>query len=79
MAKRGIMYYVTMSVGVGMVSYLLYTNWKSSQNLKEFSSSVEMYEKAEGKPLVTQQKIRSMGERNKSDKVPLSDSSSGYM
>ncbi len=82
MAKRGLMYYLTLNVGVTMVAYIIYYTYKSTKHLKEYKNAEEMYLKAEDKPkLITQNELRLMGERNKSDKVPLSDNNDkgGYM
>jgi hypothetical protein len=82
MAKKGIMYYVTMSFGGALVGYLFYANKGSMEKNKEFESLDDMYKKFEGKQkLVTQNELRLMGERNKVEDVPVADSDekSGYM
>jgi hypothetical protein len=80
MAKKGIMYYVTMGFGGAIVGYLFYANRGHMEKNKEFESIEDMYRKFEGKQkLVTQNEIRLMGERNKVEAVPESDNKSGYM
>ena len=80
MAKKGIMYYVTLSFGAGIVGYLFWANRGSMEKTKEFASLEDMYMKFEGKKkLVTTNEIRLMGERNKVEDVPESDDKSGYM
>ena len=80
MAKKGIMYYVTMSFGGGLVGYLFLANRPHMEKNKEFESLEDMYKKFEGKQkLVTPNELRLMGERNKVENVPESDEKSGYM
>jgi hypothetical protein len=80
MAKKGIMYYLTMSFGGGIVFYLFWANRASMKKSREFKDIEEMYKHFEGKPkLVTSNEIRLMGERNKVAEVPTSDDKSGYM
>ena len=80
MAKKGIMYYVTMSFSGGLVFYLFYANRHNMDTNREFESLEDMYKKFEGKEkLVTTNEIRLMGERNKVEDVPSSDDKNGYM
>ena len=80
MAKKGIMYYVTMLFPAGVVGYLFFANKGHMQKNKEFESLEDMYKKFEGKnKLVTTNEVRLMGQRNKVEDVPESDEKSGYM
>ncbi len=80
MAKKGIMYFVTMGFGGGIVAYLFWANRKSLEKSREFKDVEDMYKHFEGKTkLVTVNELRLMGERNKVDEVPVSDNKNGYM
>lgn len=80
MAKKGIMYYLTMSFSAGMVGYLFYANRGHLQKNKEFKDLDDMYKHFEGKSkLVTTNELRLMGERNVVKEVPVADKKSGYM
>lgn len=80
MAKKGLMYYFTMSLSGVMVFYLFWANRGNVEKSKEFGSLEEMYQKFEGKKkLVTTNELRLMGERTKVEEVPEADTKNGYM
>jgi hypothetical protein len=80
MAKKGIMYFVTLSFGGGIVGYLFWANRHNIEKSREFQDVEDMYKHFEGKKkLVTKNELRLMGERNKVDEVPVSDEKNGYM
>lgn len=80
MAKKGAMFYATMSFGLGYVGYLFFEGWRGSQKMKDFKDIEDFYKKMENKEkIVTENEIRLLGERNKVDNIPVSDNDSGYM
>ena len=80
MAKKGIMFYVTMSFGFGYPAYLFYTGHQGSKKMSQFKDIEEFYLKMENKEkIVTENDLRLMGERNKVENIPVCDNDSGYM
>ncbi len=80
MAKKGIMFYLTMSFGLGYVGYLFFRGYQGTQMLSEFKDIEDFYLKMEKKEkIVTENELRLMGERNKVDNIPVSDEETGYM
>jgi hypothetical protein len=80
MAKKGIMYFVTLGFGGGIVAYLFWANRHNLKKSREFKDVEDMYKHFEGKKkLVTTNELRLMSERNKVDEVPVSDDKNGYM
>ena len=78
MAKKGIMFYATMSFGFGLVGYLFFEGWKGSQKMKDFKNIEDFYLQMEKKEkIVTENELRLMGERNRVENIPVSDNDSG--
>lgn len=79
MARKGIMFYLTMSFGFGYVGYLFFQGYKGTKKMGDLNIG-EFYLKMEKKEkIITDNEIRLMGERNKVDNIPVSDEENGYM
>ena len=76
MGKRGLVFYLIMSLPIGMVAYLTYFNYKQ---YKDFDPQTLIVDPETKKKYLTTNEIRKMGERSQNEKVPLSDENSGYM
>lgn len=76
MAKRGLVYYLSIGAGLGFVTYMFYANRNSSK--KEDLEKLYLDPETNTRP-PTPNEIRLMGERKKVESVPHSDSKSGYM
>jgi hypothetical protein len=76
MGKRGLVFYGIMSLPIALVGYLTYYNYKQ---FKDFDITTITQDPETKQKYRTSSEIRKMGERSKSEKVPPSDQSSGYM
>ena len=79
MAKRGLVYWFVMGLGVNMVGYLFYLQIKTYP-LVEDKSALDYYKRMEQKEVIlTEKQIRMQSERTINEKVPETDTDEGYM
>jgi len=76
MAKRGLMYFFTLSLGVGFISYLIISDIRKPRNMDTEKIIMDIEKKSK---LLTQSELRLTGERVKNINIPESDEREGYM
>jgi len=76
MAKRGLMYFFTLSLGVGFIAYLIIDDVRKPRNFNTDQIIMETEHKSK---LLTKNELRLTGERTKNINIPESDEKQGYM
>ena len=76
MAKRGLMYFFTLSLGVGFITYLIVDDVRKPRNFNTDKIIMETEHKSR---LLTQMELRHIGERTKNENIPVADDKDGYM